>query len=72
MQIAAGFHHHDDFGEHDDCPICEFAQAPAATPDLPLVIVVVMALVGLIFIVPQGIPSETSPELIRVRGPPLL
>lgn len=75
--LAAGLlgiaqHHHDDFGEHDDCPVCALVQGGLDicddTPQVSVFWVILFALVG------EGCSrlAGTHFRFYRPRGPPFL
>ena len=75
--LAAGLlgiaqHHHDDFGEHDDCPVCALVQGGLDicddTPIVSVFWVILFALVG------EGCTclAGTHFRFYRPRGPPFL
>lgn len=65
-------HHHDDFDEHDDCPVCALVQngldVACGTTDVAVILVVIGELVSEIRI------FKTNPRFhfSRPRAPPVL
>ena len=65
-------HHHDDFDEHDDCPVCALVQnglnVASGTADVAVILVVIGELVSEIRI------FRTNPffHFSRPRAPPIL
>ena len=65
-------HHHDDFDEHDDCPVCALVQnglnVASGTANVAVILVVICELVSEIRI------FKTNPRFhfSRPRAPPIL
>lgn len=70
--LSIAQHHHDDFDEHDDCPVCALVQngldAASDTADVAVFLVVICELVSEIRI------FRTNPRFhfSRPRAPPAL
>ena len=65
-------HHHDDFDEHDDCPVCALVQngldVASGTTDVAVILVVIGELISEIRV------FKTNPRFhfSRPRAPPIL
>ena len=70
--IGVGFHHHNDFDSHDDCPVCEVAQNPSIAPDQPCEVVIAQIAISSTPQLAETSPRNTAPALVRLRGPPLV
>ena len=70
--LSIAQHHHDDFDEHDDCPVCALVQngldVASGTTDVAVILVVIGELVSEIRI------FKTNPRFhfSRPRAPPIL
>ena len=70
--LSIAQHHHDDFDEHDDCPVCALVQngldVAIGTADVAVILVVICELVSEIRI------FRTNPRFhfSRPRAPPVL
>ena len=70
--LSIAQHHHDDFDEHDDCPVCALVQkgldVASGTTDVAVILVVIGELVSEIRI------FRTNPRFhfSRPRAPPAL
>lgn len=70
--LSIAQHHHDDFDEHDDCPVCALVQhgldVASGTADVAVILVVIGELVSEIRI------FRTNPHFhfSRPRAPPIL
>jgi hypothetical protein len=70
--LSIAQHHHDDFDEHDDCPVCALVQngldVACGTTDVAVILVVIGELVSEIRV------FKTNPHFhfSRPRAPPIL
>lgn len=70
--LSIAQHHHDDFDEHDDCPVCALVQngldVASGTTDVAVILVVIGELISKIRV------FKTNPRFhfSRPRAPPIL
>ena len=68
--LSIAQHHHDDFDEHDDCPVCALVQNGLDTPgDVPDV-AVYSAVIGELPVQKCVCKTNSHFDFYRPRGPP--